>query len=144
MFSSFLIILITPAVVNSVVPKFFMNRALWGAREYPSRIYGWIAFCTANVVCEIPAAIATSVLYWLLWYYPAGFPTDSSTAGYVWLMSMLFYLFHSSWGQWICAFAPSFTVISNVSWLFFSFILILRESKEEKKRKFYSFVEKGL
>jgi ABC-type multidrug transport system permease subunit len=92
-----------------------MNRALWEAREYPSRIYGWFAFCTANIVCEIPMAIVSSVIYWLLWYYPVGFPTDSSTAGYVFLMSMLFFLFMSSWGQWICAFAPSFTVISNVS-----------------------------
>lgn len=114
MFSIFLIIMIPPVVLNSIVPKFYINRALWEAREYPSRIYGWFAFCTANIVCEIPMAIVSSLIYWLLWYYPVGFPTDSSTAGYVFLMSMLFFLFMSSWGQWICAFAPSFTVISNV------------------------------
>lgn len=119
MFSIFLIILIPPIVLNSVVPKFYINRALWEAREYPSRIYGWVAFCTANVVCEIPAAIVTGLIYWLLWYYPVGFPTDSASAGYVFLMSMLFFLFQASWGQWICAFAPSFTVISNVLPFFF-------------------------
>ncbi|EAW08667.1 ABC drug exporter AtrF [Aspergillus clavatus NRRL 1] len=119
MFSCFVIILLPPIVLNSIVPKFYMNRALWEAREYPSRIYGWFAFCTANVVCEIPMAIVSSVIYWLLWYYPVGFPTDSSTAGYVFLMSMLFFLFQASWGQWICAFAPSFTVISNVLPFFF-------------------------
>ncbi|KAE8148001.1 ABC-2 type transporter-domain-containing protein [Aspergillus avenaceus] len=119
MFSIFLIILIPPIVLNSVVPKFYINRALWEAREYPSRIYGWVAFCTANVVCEIPMAIVSGLIYWLLWYYPVGFPTDSSTAGYVFLMSILFYLFQASWGQWICAFAPSFTVISNVLPFFF-------------------------
>lgn len=119
MFSVFVIILIPPIVLNSVVPKFYINRALWEAREYPSRIYGWVAFCTANVVCEIPAAIVTGLVYWLLWYYPVGFPTDSSNAGYVFLMSMLFFLFQASWGQWICAFAPSFTVISNVLPFFF-------------------------
>ncbi|KAJ5622871.1 ABC multidrug transporter atrF [Penicillium lividum] len=119
MFSCFLIILIPPIVMNSVVPKFYINRALWEAREYPSRIYGWVAFCTANVVCEIPAAIISGLIYWLLWYYPVGLPTDSSSAGYVFLMSMLFFLFQASWGQWICAFAPSFTVISNVLPFFF-------------------------
>ncbi|KAJ5896051.1 ABC multidrug transporter atrF [Penicillium subrubescens] len=119
MFSVFLIILIPPIIMNSVVPKFYINRALWEAREYPSRIYGWVAFATANVVCEIPAAIITGLVYWLLWYYPVGLPTDSSTAGYVFLMSMLFFLFQASWGQWICAFAPSFTVISNVLPFFF-------------------------
>jgi ATP-binding cassette subfamily G (WHITE) protein 2 (SNQ2) len=119
MFTSFLILLIPPTIVNAVVPKFYQNMALWQARELPSRIYGWVAFSTAQIVAEIPIAIASSVLYWVLWYYPSGLPTDSSTAGYVFLMTMLFYLFVSSWGQWICAFAPSFTVISNVLPFFF-------------------------
>ncbi|PWY78679.1 ABC drug exporter AtrF [Aspergillus eucalypticola CBS 122712] len=119
MFSIFLVILLPPIVLNSLVPKFYINRALWEAREYPSRIYGWIAFCTANIVCEIPMAIISGLIYWLLWYYPAGFPTDSSNAGYVFLMSVLFFLFQASWGQWICAFAPSFTVISNTLPFFF-------------------------
>jgi ABC-type multidrug transport system permease subunit len=119
MFTAFLIILIPPTIVNGVVPKFYMNRALWEAREHPSRIYGWVAFCNANVIAEIPFAILGGTLYWALWYWAAGLPTDSSTAGYVYLMSILFYFFQSSWGQWICAFAPSFTIISNVLPFFF-------------------------
>lgn len=119
MFTSFLIILIPPTIVNAVVPKFYNNMALWQARELPSRIYGWFAFTTAQVVAEIPIAIVSSLLYWLLWYFPTGLPRDTSTSGYVFLMTMLFFLFISSWGQWICAFAPSFTVISNVLPFFF-------------------------
>lgn len=119
MFSTFLIILIPPIVMNSIVPKFYINRSLWEAREYPSRIYGWVAFCTANVVAEIPIAVLTSVIYFVLWYFPVGLPSDSSSAGYVFLMTMLFFFFQASWGQWICSFAPSFTVIANVSFLIF-------------------------
>ena len=119
MFTAFLIVLIPPTVVNAVVPKFYQNLSLWLAREHPSRIYNWIAFSTASVVTEIPISILTSVIYWLLWYFATGLPTDSSTAGYVFLMTMLFFLFQASWGQWICAFAPSFTVISNVLPFFF-------------------------
>ncbi|ATY61789.1 ABC drug exporter [Cordyceps militaris] len=114
MFTSFLVLLFLPATMNAVLPKFFMDRALWEAREYPSRIYGWIAFCSASILSEIPSAVISAVLYWILWYYPTGLPTDSSTAGYVFLMTLLFFLFQTSWAQWICAFAPSFTVISNV------------------------------
>lgn len=124
LFTPFLIILIPPTIVNGVVPKFYQNRALWEAREYPSRIYGWIAFCTAQVVAEIPMAIISSVIYWLLWYFPTNLPRDSETAGYMFLMTMLFYLFMSSWGQWICAFAPSFTVISNTLPFFFVMVSI--------------------
>jgi len=120
MFTSFLIILIPPTIVNTVVPKFYSNMALWQARELPSRIYGWFAFVTAQIVCEIPVAIVSAVLYWVLWYWPTGLPTDSSTAGYVFLMTLLFHFFANSWGQWICSFAPSFTVISNILPFFFT------------------------
>ncbi|KAL9050906.1 MAG: hypothetical protein Q9206_004901, partial [Seirophora lacunosa] len=119
MFTSFLIILIPPTVVNAVVPKFYTNLSLWLARERPARIYDWFAFCTASIVTEIPISILSAVIYWVLWYYPTGLPRDSATAGYVFLMTMLFFLFQASWGQWICAFAPSFTVISNVLPFFF-------------------------
>lgn len=114
MFTCFLIILIPATVLNAVLPKFYLNRALWEAREHPSRIYGWVAFCTAEVLSEIPGSIIASVVYYLLWYFPTGLPRDAPTAGYVFLMTLLFFLFQSSWGQWICAWAPSFTVISNV------------------------------
>lgn len=66
MFTFFLILLIPPTIVNAVVPKFYQNRALWEARELPSRIYGWFAFCTANVVAEIPIAILGATIYWAL------------------------------------------------------------------------------
>jgi ABC-type multidrug transport system ATPase subunit len=119
MFTCFLIVTIPPTVVNGVVPKFFTNMALWQAREYPSRIYGWAAFCTANIVSDIPAAVVSAVLYFVLWYWPTGLPTESSVSGYCFLMTLLMFLFMTSWGQWICAFAPSFTVISNVLPFFF-------------------------
>ena len=124
MFSSFMIVTIPATVVSTVVPKFFQNMMLWMLREHPSRIYGWFAFTTAQIVGEIPVAILSGVLYWLLWYWPVfgtqgSHSTEPSTAGYVFFMTMLFYLFMASWGQWITAFAPSFTVIANTLPLFF-------------------------
>jgi len=92
MFSAFLILTVPPTVVNAVVPKFFQNMMLWQARELPSRIYGWVAFCNAMVVAEIPIAIVQSVLYFVIWYFPAGLPYESSVSGYVFFMTMLFYL----------------------------------------------------
>ncbi|VBB84819.1 Putative ABC transporter [Podospora comata] len=114
MFTCFLIIMIPATVLNAVLPKFYTNRMLWEAREHPSRIYGWVAFCTAEVLSEIPGSILAAVLYFLLWYFPTGLPTEASVAGYVFLMTLLFFLFMASWGQWICAWAPNFTVISNI------------------------------
>lgn len=114
MFSVFLVILISAVSINATVPKFFMNRMIWEARELPSRIYGWQAFTTAQILCEIPYAILACVVYFLVWYFPVGFPVQANISGYVFLMWLLFNLFVASWGQWISAFAPSYTVISNV------------------------------
>lgn len=118
MFTCFIIIMIPASVLNAVLPKFYSNRALWEAREHPSRVYGWVAFCTAEVLSEIPGSLVAAVVYWLLWYLPTGLPYDAPAAGYVFLMTLLFFLFMASWGQWICAWAPSFTVISNLLPLF--------------------------
>jgi ATP-binding cassette subfamily G (WHITE) protein 2 (SNQ2) len=128
MFTCFLIVTVPPTVVNAVVPKFYTNLALWMAREYPSRIYGWVAFTTANIVAEIPVAIVTSFLYWVIWYWATGLPTESSVSGYTFLMTMLMFLFMNSWGQWICSFAPNFTVISNVSRPFSCVLLLVNLS----------------
>lgn len=119
MFTTFIIVTIPPMIVNAVVPKFWDNNELWQAREYPSRIYGWVAFCTANIVAEIPSAIITGSLYWAVWYWPTGLPSESAVSGYAYLMCILVFIYISSWGQWICAFAPSYTVISNVIPFFF-------------------------
>ncbi|KAI1477578.1 ABC-2 type transporter-domain-containing protein [Daldinia eschscholtzii] len=119
MFTIFLIIIIPATIVNAVVPRFDQNLGLWQAREYPSRIYGWVAFCTANIVAEIPAAIVSGIIYWALWCWPSGLPGDSLAAGYSFIMTVLIFLFMTSWGQWICAFAPSLRVIDNVLPFFF-------------------------
>ncbi|MBE3041022.1 ABC transporter permease, partial [Candidatus Bathyarchaeota archaeon] len=115
MFTCFLIITVPPTIVNGVVPKFYSNLELWEAREHPARIYNWVAFCTANVIAEVPAGIVAAVLYFVLWYWPTGLPTESSVSGYAFLMVLLMFIFMNSWGQWITAFAPNFTVIANVS-----------------------------
>ncbi|GKT83718.1 ABC drug exporter [Colletotrichum tofieldiae] len=113
-----------PTVVNSVVLKFFQNRDLWEDRELPSRTYGWVAFCTANVVCEIPMAVVSATIYWLLWYFPVGYPATASVAGYTYLMVLVWSLFQSSWGQWISAFGPSYSTISNILPFFFVMVAL--------------------
>ncbi|KAK3396685.1 ABC-2 type transporter-domain-containing protein [Sordaria brevicollis] len=123
LFTAFLIIMIPTTVLNAVLPKFYMSRSLWEAREHPSRIYGWVAFCTAEILSEIPGSVVAGTIYFLAWYLPTGLPRSSSPSGpsggaesaiYIWLMTVSFMLFIASWGQWICSFAPSFAVITNV------------------------------
>lgn len=99
-FAYFMVLMIVPEFVNSCSMKFVENRNVWLGREGPSRIYGWVAFTTAQIIAEIPWALVGGVLYYVLFYFLIGFPLGTP-AGYTFLMMMMFHLFCTSWGQWI-------------------------------------------
>lgn len=101
-FSCFLVLMLVPEFINAISMRFIMNRDLWKAREGPSGAYGWIAFCTAQIVSEIPYAIVSAVVFFVLYYFIVGLPLGFA-AGYCFLMFFFFFLFATSWGQWIAA-----------------------------------------
>lgn len=101
-YSNFLVLMIVPEYINATSLNFIMNLDLWKAREGPSGIYGWVAFCTAQIVSEIPVSSVCGVIYYVLYYYLVGFPLGFA-AGYCFLMVVLFSLFATAWGQWVGA-----------------------------------------
>ena len=101
-FCCFLVIMIVPEFINACAMMFDENRNVWLGREYPSRIYGWVAFSTANILAEIPYALVGGVIFYVLFYFMVGLPLGTP-AGYTFLMMMMFHLFSTSWGQWIVA-----------------------------------------
>lgn len=101
-FACFLVLMVVPEFISACAVMFEENRAVWLGREYPSRVYGWVAFSTAQVVAEIPYALVGAALFYLLFYFLVGLPLGEP-AGYTFLMMALFHLFSTSWGQWIAA-----------------------------------------
>ncbi|KAL0930637.1 ABC drug exporter [Colletotrichum truncatum] len=112
-FSSFLVLMIIPEFINACAMMFNDNRNVWLGREYPSRIYGWTAFSTANVISEIPYAMAGAVLFYVLFYFLVGYPLGTP-AGYTFLMILMFHLFSTSWGQWIVALSTDASMAANL------------------------------
>ncbi|KAM6508779.1 ATP-binding cassette transporter snq2 [Fusarium solani] len=112
-FSCFLILMIIPEFINACAMMFDDNRSVWLGREYPGRIYGWVAFTTANVIAEIPYALAGGVLFYVLFYFIVGLPLGEP-AGYTFLMMMMFHLFSTSWGQWIVALSTDKRMAANI------------------------------
>lgn len=102
MFACFLILMLVPEFMNATSMRFIANRDIWESREYPSRIYGWVAFTLAQIVSELPYAFVGSIIYFLLFYFPVGLPLGLP-AGYTYLMVLFFHLFTTSWGQWVGA-----------------------------------------
>lgn len=101
-FSCFLVLMLVPEFINAISMRFIMNRDIWLAREGPSGVYSWAAFSTAQILSEIPYAIIGAIIFYVLYYFMVGLPLGFA-AGYSFLMFFLFFLFATSWGQWIAA-----------------------------------------
>lgn len=102
MFACFLILMLVPEFMNATSMRFIANRDIWESREYPSRIYGWVAFSFAQVLAELPYALIGGIIFFLCFYFPVGLPLGTQ-AGYTFMMVVLFHLFATSWGQWVGA-----------------------------------------
>lgn len=101
-FSCFLVLMLVPEFINAISMRFILNRDIWLAREGPSGVYGWVAFCTAQIISEIPYSVIGGVVFFVIYYFMVGLPLGFA-AGYCFLMFFLFFLFATSWGQWIAA-----------------------------------------
>ncbi|KAI7221258.1 pleiotropic drug resistance protein, ABC superfamily [Hortaea werneckii] len=115
LFAVFNFIFVAPGVIAQLQPLFVERRDIYEAREKKSKMYHWAPFVTSLVVSEIPYLIVCAVLYFLCFYYTAGFPLDSDKAGAVFFV-MLFYEFvYTGIGQAIAAYAPNATFASLVN-----------------------------
>lgn len=113
-FAYFMVLMIVPEFVNACSMMFVENRNVWLGREGPSRIYGWVAFTSAQIIAEIPWALAGGLLYYVLFYFLIGFPLGVP-AVYTFLMMMMFHLFCTSWGQWIAGLRYATSTPSQIS-----------------------------
>ncbi|GLI77982.1 hypothetical protein PoHVEF18_006279 [Penicillium ochrochloron] len=112
-FSCFLVLMLVPEFINAISMRFIMNRDIWLAREGPSGVYNWIAFSTAQIISEIPYTIVGGVIFYVLYYFMVGLPLGFA-AGYSFLMFFMFFLFATSWGQWIAALSSDSMVAATL------------------------------
>lgn len=122
-FAAFLALMLVPEFVGATALRFHLNKQLWETREYPARIYGSVAFTTAQIIPEIPFAFLGAIIYYVLFYFPIGLPSGEP-AGYTFLMIILFHLYATSWGQWITALTPNYSIAANI----IPFFLIMCET----------------
>lgn len=111
-FAVFTVLILSPMILTAIQPKFLQFRMLYETRERNSKIYSAAAFITAMSLAEIPYAILGTVFFFLPWYYMIGMPNDSKTAGYEFLLVLLFEIFIPPFAMWIAAMCPDMTIIS--------------------------------
>ncbi len=102
MFSIFLLFTTFSNIIQQIAPQFASRRALFEARERPSKIFSWGAFITASIAVEAAWQMLLALISWALFYYLTGMNLNASDldhnerATIMLLLFIAFFLFTQS------------------------------------------------
>ncbi|KAJ5151568.1 hypothetical protein N7492_009863 [Penicillium capsulatum] len=115
LFAIFNFIFVAPGCINQMQPFFLQNRDIFETREKKSKTYHWIAFIGAQTIAEIPYLIICATVYFLCFYFTAGFESRPSISGHFYLQMIFYEFLYTSIGQAIAAYAPNeyFAAVMN-------------------------------
>ncbi|EOA88814.1 uncharacterized protein SETTUDRAFT_159994 [Exserohilum turcica Et28A] len=115
LFSIFQYIFVAPGVIAQLQPIFLERRDVYETREKKSKMYSWQAFVTALIVSEIPYLLICGILYYLVFYFASGLPTNASSAGAVFFVFLIYQFIYTGFGQFVAAYAPNAVFASLVN-----------------------------
>jgi ATP-binding cassette subfamily G (WHITE) protein 2 (SNQ2) len=110
--SVFNIVFLVNAVVNVILARFFFQGLYWRFREGPSNTYNWVALCNASILAEMPAAVFSTIVFYLLWYFVAGLPLHN--AGFIFVAFLTYEVFQVLLGLFMMALSPDLGFAGNV------------------------------
>ncbi|KAL3480366.1 P-loop containing nucleoside triphosphate hydrolase protein [Aspergillus californicus] len=120
-FSAFMSLIVGPPLGLQVQPRFVALRDVFVHRERESLTYHWLAFVLSAFIVELPYTFMSSLVYWLLWYFPVGYSGTPSRAGYSFLMYELFGVFATSLAQLCASLMPNVEAAFAANGFFFMF-----------------------
>lgn len=120
--SAFMSMIVGPPLGLQTEARFVALRDIFLLRDKSAMSYNWVVMVLSAIAVEIPYALLTSLVYWLLWYYPVGYFTNSSRAGYAFLMYELFSVFAHSLAQLVASLMPTIESAFMANGFFFMFI----------------------
>nr|B6RAL1.1 RecName: Full=ABC transporter patM; AltName: Full=Patulin biosynthesis cluster protein M [Penicillium expansum]ABN48540.1 ABC transporter [Penicillium expansum]AIG62140.1 ABC transporter [Penicillium expansum] len=120
-FSAFMSLIVGPPLGLQVQPRFVTLRDIFVHRERESLTYHWLAFVLSAFIVELPFTFLSSLVYWLLWYFPVGYFNAPSRAGYSFLMYELFGVFATSLAQLCASLMPNIEAAFAANGFFFMF-----------------------
>ncbi|KAG9100824.1 hypothetical protein FRC06_003645 [Ceratobasidium sp. 370] len=110
-FAIFMAIIMPAIIISQVEPMFIIARMIF-IRESSSRMYSQIAFALGQLMAEMPYSLLCAVVYYLLFYFPAGFQTAPSRAGYQFFMLLVTEVFAVTLGQMLASLTPTIFIAS--------------------------------
>ncbi|KAJ5717004.1 hypothetical protein N7488_002650 [Penicillium malachiteum] len=119
-FSAFMLCSIFSTLVQSIMPKFVVQRSLYEVRERPSKAYSWAAFLIANVIVEIPYQILAGVIAWACYYFAIyGADQAAQRQGLMLLFVVQFYIFTSTFAALVISALPDAETGGTIATLMF-------------------------
>lgn len=115
LFSLFQYIFVAPGVIAQLQPIFLERRDIYETREKKSKMYSWVSFVTGLIVSEMPYLIICGVLYYLVFYFASGLPTEPSKAGAIFFVFLVYQFIYTGFGQFVAAYAPNAVFASLVN-----------------------------
>lgn len=121
-FAVFMSLVLGAPLSNQIQGPFISTRRVYEIRERPSRMYSWTALITAQIFGELPINIACSSLFFFIWYWLVGFP--SNRAGYSYLMFGVMYpMYYTTFSLWVGAMSPRPEIAAQLFSFLFSFVV---------------------
>ncbi|KAM0556987.1 hypothetical protein ACHAPJ_005666 [Fusarium lateritium] len=105
-FVIFQVTVLPALIITQVEVMFHIKRALF-FREQSSKMYSPFVFASSVVIAEMPYSVMCAVAFYLPLYFMPGFQTESSRAGYQFLMVLVTELFSVTLGQGLASITPS-------------------------------------
>lgn len=131
LFAIFLLFNIFGQLTQQIMPHFVSQRALYEARERPSKTYSWVTFMVSNILVELPWNALGGLLIFFCLYYPIGLfrnaiPYDQvhERGALFFLFTLQFMLFTSTYTTMFIAGIPDAETAGNLANLGFALTLI--------------------
>lgn len=115
LFALFNFVFVAPGVIAQLQPLFIDRRDIYETREKKSKMYHWAPFVTGLIVSELPYLVVCAVLYFVCFYYTSGLPNQSSKAGGVFFVMLMYEFLYTGIGQFVAAYAPNAVFASLVN-----------------------------
>ncbi|PCH34845.1 pleiotropic drug resistance ABC transporter [Wolfiporia cocos MD-104 SS10] len=123
LFSIYISTFLAAPLVEQLQVPFLDMRNIYEIRERHSRMYSWSALLTSQFLVEIPWNILGSSLFFLCWYWTAGFPTHRAPYTYL-LFGIIYPVYYTSFGQATAAMSPNAEIAALIFNALFAIIIV--------------------
>ncbi|KAK5661892.1 hypothetical protein OQA88_10001 [Cercophora sp. LCS_1] len=111
-FVMFQVTVLPALIISQIELRYHIARALF-FREQSSKMYSSFVFAASQVIAEMPYSLLCAVGFFLPIYYMPGLQTESSRAGYQFLIVLITEVFSVTMGQALSALTPSLFISSQ-------------------------------